>query len=198
MTEYKPNSHKSRIEKKVEPVIKGKAKVKKQSDFSKFAKNIIADDISNIKTHLVKDVFLPSIRKTIWDLVTTGTSMLFGIDERDMKAKTGKTEYNRFSELKVNKATSSRSSRRDLDLDIEGFTLDSRADAEAVLDHLDFLIDKYDSASIADLYKLMDVEKSEIDYVHHDYGWTNLRDARVRRLRNGRYLLELPQVRSLK
>lgn len=48
-------------------------------------------------------------------------------------------------------------------------------------------IDKYGSATIADLYELLD-KKSE--YTDNDYGWKDLSTASQRRVREG-YLLEL-------
>ncbi len=55
-------------------------------------------------------------------------------------------------------------------------------------------IDKYGSATIADLYELLG-KKSE--YTDNDYGWKDLSTSSQRRVRED-YLLELPRPICLK
>jgi hypothetical protein len=70
----------------------------------------------------------------------------------------------------------------------------SRQEAEEVLDRMFDLVSKYDSATVADLYELTGLNSSHTD---HKWGWTDLRDASVGRVRGGGYLLNLPEPQSL-
>ena len=55
---------------------------------------------------------------------------------------------------------------------------------------MDELIDTYSMVSVADLYDLIGVTGN---YTDNKYGWTNIRNAEVVRVREG-YLLKLPKA----
>ena len=53
------------------------------------------------------------------------------------------------------------------------------------------IIEEYDGiVTVADLYDLVGITDK---YTDHKYGWTNLRNAKVERVRDG-YMLKLPKV----
>ena len=57
------------------------------------------------------------------------------------------------------------------------------------------LLDQYKLVSVADLYDLVGISG---DYTDNKYGWTNLRNARVERLRyEDGYILKLPKALPL-
>jgi hypothetical protein len=68
-----------------------------------------------------------------------------------------------------------------------------RGDAEEALLNLDGLIKEYGTASVADLYQMVEVTPSFTD---HRWGWDNIADARVRHTRGG-YVLDLPPTKEL-
>lgn len=74
--------------------------------------------------------------------------------------------------------------------DFGDIIINSRQEAEEVIDRLYDLVDKYDNASVADLYELTGLESTHTDF---KWGWTDLRGARVGRTRQGGYILELPE-----
>jgi hypothetical protein len=74
--------------------------------------------------------------------------------------------------------------------DFDEIILNNRADAEQVIDALFELISRFEQASVADLYELVGVTPSFVD---PKWGWTDLRGAKVTRVRNGGYLLDLPK-----
>lgn len=59
---------------------------------------------------------------------------------------------------------------------------------------MDELLSKYESVSKADLHELLGLD---ITYTDEKWGWVNLDDAGVKRVRSG-YLLELPRLESLR
>ena len=63
--DYKPNSNKykrdqkdtTKERKKVDKVVTGKVKVKKKSEMSKFKDVFIADDVSNVKSYILMEIY---------------------------------------------------------------------------------------------------------------------------------------------
>ena len=55
------------------------------------------------------------------------------------------------------------------------------------------LIERYQSATVADLYELVGVQGS---YTDDKWGWVDIRGAGITRVRNG-YLLDLPRPQPL-
>jgi hypothetical protein len=77
--------------------------------------------------------------------------------------------------------------------DFDEIVLESRTEAEEVIDRLFDLVSRYESATVADLYELVGLASSHTD---HKWGWTDLRGAGVSRVRGG-YLLDLPDPHPL-
>lgn len=209
--DYKPNSHKAKAEaaadkqvsaeKKVEKVINGTAKVRKKNGARKVADAFISEDAGNVKSYILMDVIVPTLKDLLSDVVkNTVDTILYGgstpsRDGRTRRRNDGYVAYNRFSDRRDDRryeAHSSVASRYSFD-DIE---LESKGEADYVLEQMDALIDNYGMVTVADLYDLVGL--SARDYTDQNYGWTGLRNARVVRVRGGGYMLELPRVVSLK
>ena len=88
-----------------------------------------------------------------------------------------------------------RSNRRSrvLGYDYEDVILETRREAEEVLNRMEDLIDSYGVVSVADLYDLVGISGN---YTDNKYGWMNLRSAGIERTRDG-YMLLLPKVKPL-
>jgi len=71
--------------------------------------------------------------------------------------------------------------------------LESKNNAEEVLCHLVDNIHEYGAASVGDFYELVGITASFKD---SKYGWTDLSNARVVRVKNG-YALDLPKAKML-
>jgi hypothetical protein len=71
--------------------------------------------------------------------------------------------------------------------------LETRTEAEEVIDRLFDMVSRYDSASVADLYALVGLASTHTDY---KWGWTDVRGAGVSKIRGG-YLLDLPEPKPL-
>lgn len=202
MSEYKPNSHKAREEqkqqnevvekKKIQPVAKGKTK--KKSEVKKFADIFVAEDVTSVKNYIINDVLIPAAKKAISDIVTNGIDMLLYGEakgksrDRDRGSRVSYTKYyerGRESDRDYDR----RSTRRSV-YDYDDIILDTRGEAEEVLNRMDDLIDAYGMVSVADLYDLVGISGN---YTDNKYGWTNLRNATVQRVRDG-YLLKLPKA----
>lgn len=200
MEDYKPNSRLSKEkkeeeqkpkEKKVEKVIQGTARQKKKSKVS----SILADDVKNVKDYILLDVLVPAFKNAITDIVKNGCDMLiWGEVRHDRKkhAKTSRISYSDYYDRDRRDSRDYRSARSGYDFD--DIILDTKAEGLEVLDSLEDVIEKYDQASVADLYDLVGLSGNYTDY---KYGWKNLRSADVVRTRDGDYILKLPRAVAL-
>ena len=198
MTDYKANSHRVKEEQKSKEVVKkdiqpiAKAKTKKKSEVKKFADVFIAEDITSVKDYIVNDVLIPAAKKAISDIITNGIDMiLYGEAKgRDRRRDGGsRVSYTKYYERDRDRDYDRTRTRRSV-YDYDDIILDTRGEAEDVLNRMDDLIDAYGMVSVADLYDLVGISGN---YTDNKYGWTNLRNAEVRRTRDG-YLLKLPKA----
>ena len=201
MEQYPSNSHKSKelrteeqqpaVEDKkvVEKVVTGPVKMKKKSDFGKIFKNIVSDDAKDIKTYLVSDIVVPTIKKTISDTVDM---ILFGGSRKNRSVASRVSYRSYYDEPRTRDVRESAPAPSVVGYD--DITLASRGDAEEVLSRMNELIDLYQIVSVADLYDLVGLARN---YTDNKYGWTSLRDAEVVRVRDG-YKLDLPRPLPIK
>lgn len=193
MEDYKSNSHKSKEElkkKEVGKIVTGEVKTKKKTEVRKFADTFISEDISNVKSYILMDVLIPALKKAISDVVTNGIDMiLYGETGKTKKSTTAsKISYRSYYERDNDKDDYISSRRRGYDYD--DVILESRGEAEDVLMRMDELIDVYGIVSVGDYYDLVGIQG---DYTSEKYGWTNIRNAQVVRVREG-YMIKLPRA----
>jgi len=192
--EYQSNSHKSKESnerkdepKKIEKVVTGQVKTKKKNGMSKLVSGFVSDDAQNIKSYLVKDVVVPTIKKTITDIVDM---ILYGGKHKSGRTPAARVSYRSYWD-------EPRERREPIAVQAYNYDdviLESRGDAEEVLDKLNEIIDQYQIASVADLYDLVGISGN---YTDNRYGWTNLANAYVDRTRDG-YQLKLPRALPIK
>lgn len=196
MNDYKGNSHKSRevnseevlVSKKVEQIATGKAR--KKTEARKLADNFIAEDMHSVKEYILQEVLIPTAKKVISEVVTNSIDMLlYGeVKSKKRSQNDSRISYTKYYERERDYERGTRTRSRGYDYD--DIILDTRREAEEVLDRMQDLIDTYDVVSVADLYDLVGITGS---YTDNKYGWTQLRNADVQRVRDG-YLLKLPKA----
>lgn len=186
MREYQPNSHKSKEEKRVQKVVTGKVKTKK-NEGRKLLNMFISEDAQNVKSYIVLDVLVPAIKKAILDIVTDGADMILYGGSHNSKRKSGnKVSYRSYYEDKKD----DRDYRSKGRFDYDDLVFDSRAECEAVREQMVEIIDQYGFVTVADMYDMADVPAP---YTSSKYGWTNIRTAETIRGRDG-YILKLPKA----
>ena len=202
MEDYKPNSHKSReeqqtakaSEKKVEKVVSGSVKARKKSEIQKIADVFIMEDAEKVKSYILMDVLVPAVKKAVSDIVTNGVDMI-------LYGETGRTKKNgTASRVSYRSCYDKREDRRDYSstrtrtgYDYDDVILDNRGEAEELLSRMDELISTYGLVSVADFYDLLGITGS---YTDNKYGWTDIRNASVVRVRDG-YTIKLPRALPL-
>lgn len=201
MENYKPNSHKSKANseagterKKLEKVVGGAAKVKKKGATRKFADAFISEDASNVKSYIFSDVLIPAAKKLVSDIVKDGIEMILygGTSNKDRRSSTFRGDYVSYDKYSrrndERRYRDERTSRNGYSYD--DIVLETKGDAEAVLDRLSELIDTYGQATVLDLYDIVGITGR---YTDDNYGWMNIRNADSVRVRDG-YLLRLPKA----
>ena len=209
MQDYKPNSNRFKEqqreaaleerkppEKKVEKVVSGGATSIKKSGVRKTMDNFVANDLASIKDYVVHDVMIPTIKNTVWDIFTNaldivlfkGEGRIGGRKSGDRTATRNYVNYNRMSD---SRSTHRSNEQRRNAFSFDDILFDTKADAEEVLYHLNSAIAEYRIATVADLYDLAGITG---EYTYQDYGWTNLSNAKTVRVRDGRYVIDLPRA----
>ena len=198
----KPSKDISEKPEKQDKIVSGKAIVKKKGTAKKVEEALLADDAKTVKTYLLWDVLIPAVKDTLSDLVKKGIdALLFGEDHRSdssyvrRNGSSSYVSYNSYygrdrerSERGHYRSRSERSRYRGRGQNFEDILYEHRADAEDVLEHLVELTMMYGMASVADFYELSGIETN---YIDNQFGWDELSDASVRRVRDG-YILDLP------
>ena len=188
---YNPDKNKDRPEKKVEKVISGTAKVRKKSELRKAADKFVAADITDVKSFVIRDIVIPSIKDLLYSGFTGALNMLL-FDGDDRRRKDGKKNYSgNYISSSERRRSESRSSRIDLD----ELTAGTRSEAEDVLDQMYELLSEFGVVSISDYLDMLGVDH---DYTYDKYGWTNLRNVEIGRDRHsGEYYLRLPRPKLI-
>ena len=198
MAEYPDNSHSSREqrqdsnqqERKLEKVVSGETKTRKKSTGQKFANIFVPEDVESVKSYILMDVVIPGVKNAIADAISI---MLFG--EVGRLGRGGKSG-SRISYQKYYR--DDRDDRRDYSrprsaasFEYDDIICETRGDADMVLDQLESAIANDGMASVAELYDLAGMTCRT--YTANKYGWTDIRTAKVVRIRDG-YILQLPRT----
>lgn len=184
---------------KLKPVVKkGAAVVQKKSVFGKM-KDAFLGESGNLGDYLMYDVLIPSFRDTLSD-------MGIGIIERMFGTGRGRTSRSNIvrdrgrSYVSYNSNSNNRRDNgRDIDRnararhDFNNIVFTNKWEAEDVLSNLVDMVAEYDEATVSEFYELSGIQP---DYTDDKFGWTNLRDAYVERVRNG-YVIVFPRTKPL-
>lgn len=202
--EYKPNSHKSKLEakqaeekrEKIAAVAKAKVVTKKKN---KLLSSFISDDAVSIKDYIMDEFLIPLVQKTICDIFEEIPKTIFyGKSGRRRSSNSDRVSYTKYSSRRdrdrdYRDRDRDRYDRRTNIFDSTDIVFDSRGEAEKVLAVMDEIMQEYEIVRVADLYDLAGVS---CDFPANDYGWTNIRNARVVHVRDG-WVIEMPRAVSI-
>lgn len=189
MEEYTSNSNKSKekkydtgIDKKIEKIVSGAVKTKKKN---KLVGVFIPDDVDNVKSYIIEDVVVPAVKDVILDAVRA----FLGVNgSAGKKTSASKVSYRKYYESNNRREYEASRSRNNYEFD--DIILDNRGEAEEVLMRMNELIATYGLVSVADFYDLVGVTGN---YTDNNYGWSNIRNARIESVRDG-YRIRLPRA----
>lgn len=196
-SDLKPNSFRSKEENKeetenrVEKVITGPVKTKKKSGFDKLKNEFISEDAKNIKSYVFGEVLIPAIKKAISDIVTDGIDiLLYGESRgRTRRSPVDKISYRSYYDTGYHQPRDTRALSYS-PYSYDDIILSTRGEAEEVLMRMDELMETYKLVRVADLYDLVGISGN---YTDNKYGWTNIRNAEIVRVRDG-YMIKMPRA----
>lgn len=190
--------------KKIEKVVEGGVIRRKKSPGRRFKETFVGGDARSVWGFVLLDVLVPAAKDTITDVVSQGVErMMYGeVRSRSRRGRSpyGNSTYTSYGNQRYASTrpvdrddgrTISRRSRAAHDFD--EIVLETRVEAEEVIDQLFELVSRFESATVSDLYELVGADAK---YTDNKWGWTDLRGAGVTRVRGG-YLLDLPRPEPL-
>lgn len=201
MENYEPNSRLSKERRaeaakndkpKAEKVISGTVKTRENKS-RKFLGNFITSDANSVWEAIFTDVLVPSLKKLLSEGINTAADLFLYGESRgrrdgrsDSKVSYRKYYDDRYGDRRESERRSTSVRSR---FDYNELVYETRGEAQMVLDHMRDTIDEYGLVSVADMY---DFSGASAPFTSHDYGWTSLRAAEVRRVHDG-YVLDLPK-----
>lgn len=194
---YTGNSHRAKAasppeKEAIKPVVTGPVVKREKSFMHKASDAFFGGSNGSVTDYLLFEVFIPAAKNTIYDALTGGLAHIFGDSRRAPSGqgpRAGYTSYNTVRNRPESRvATRQRGSNQPEDLIVQ-----TRTEAEEVIDGLRILINQFQLATVADYYALARITPSFTD---DKWGWTDLRSANFRPV-NGGYLIMLPPTKPL-
>lgn len=213
MQDFPANSQKAKTHsdppgerEKIERVTSAETIRRKRNLGHQFKETFIGGSARMAFEYMVTDVVVPAIRDTLAEAIQGGIERLIYGDNRPRRgggmssySNVGHVNYQRMgtpnrggSSPPTQNRMLSRQSRARQSFD--ELVIQTRVEAEEVLDRMYDLLSRYGMVTVAELYELTGVQSSHTD---HKWGWTELRGAKVSRLRSGGFLLDLPEPEAL-
>lgn len=185
---------------KIERVTSADAIQRKRGLGRQFKETFIAGSGRMAFDYMVLEVVIPAIQDTLIEAIQGGFERLIRGESRTRRARASsiysdnppRVDYSRMSSTPYTGRTLSRQSRARHDFG--GIVIQSRQEAEDVIDRMFDVLSRYGSVTVATLYELTGIQASHTD---EKWGWTSLQGARPARQRNGGWLLDLPDPEPL-
>lgn len=199
MPEYQSNSHRTKelaaqekaAERRTEKVVTGGTKLRKKSTLAKTVNAFLPGDVDDVKRYVLMDVLIPTIKRTISDVVRNAVDMLLGVNTTPRSSSPAGTRvsYRSYYDARDDRRESTALRPRSTPYSYDDVVFDRYDDAAEVLLRMRELVSRFDAVSVADLF---DMTGHAGNYTDNKYGWTDLSDARVERVSDG-YIIRLPR-----
>lgn len=192
---YDKEKEKERI--KIDPVIKKEKIVSMKKPLGKRVWDLfVGIEPKDLRDYLIHDVLIPGAKDALIDAVSMA---LNGepISRRRGRVSSGfgRVSYqNCFAGLRERAEKKERNSRRDDEkIDYRDIVLESRADAEMIVDHMLERIKNTGSVSVAEFYDMLELPSKFTD---NDWGWDDDRDIGVKKVYGG-WLIDVREAKHL-
>lgn len=192
--------------KKLERVTSAEAVRRKRGLGRQMRETFIGGNAKTAAEYMVIEVVVPAIKDTIAEALQSGIEKLIYGDTRPRRGGTSsssnplgysnvpRVNYSQYNTppRAAHQSTLSRRARERHDFG--EIVIQSREEANDVIDQLYEILSRHGSVPVANLYALTGIQETHTDY---KWGWTDLRGAKASKLRNGGYLLNLPDPQPL-
>ena len=197
MDEFKGNSdalrssnslESAKKERRIEKVGDGKI-VKKKTGLKDLTDGFFQEDVGAVRTYIWRDVLIPALKKTLWEMITGSADMfLYGGESAPRKRNLDKVSWR-------DNVPTRNTERRSTERIKSGYSFDNvlfptRQEAEAAVESLMAAIEQYGNVSVSDMYSTAGITG---EYTDCKYGWTDIRGVTIIRYEEG-YLLKMPKA----
>lgn len=206
MEAYPPNSHKNKQPekdppKKIDRVVEGEVVRKKKPWNKRFMESFVEGDGKSVGSYIWFDILLPAAKDTVADVFSQGIERMLWGETRSTSRRPHRgggynnyTNYSRYGSAVSKREEPRRPNRRNsAPHNFDDIIIQTRVEAEEVIDRMFDLIAKYDFVSVSELSELLGLPS---DYTDEKYGWTDIRGAGIQRVPSG-YQLKLPRPEPL-
>lgn len=202
--EFPSNSNKQKearepaVPKDVQRVVQNGVQRRKKPLGKRFAELFSGASAKDVAGHVVLDIIVPASKDLLADALREQIEgMLFGSSRspsrrgaRSHGGPNGFVNYGSQSSSRYRDEPRAAISKRGrANHDFDEIVLETRVEADEVIDTMFEMIDRYDAVTLAELYKLVGERGEPVD---NKWGWTDFRGAKVVMVRNG-YVLDLPR-----
>ena len=185
-------------EKSKKAVAKGKTRVK-DSNKTSFKDLLIEDDISNVKSYVFKEVFMPGLKKIIANVLNTCVDMTFlgNSDGKKSSKKSGSytsysNYYKSYDDEDDDEYFDTVKPRKKRFHEIE---FDNYEDAKCTYKGLLDVIKEDGYVTVAEYYELAD-QAAMVEHTDNKYGWKRLENTYdcIRKTTDGYFIIKLPRA----
>lgn len=187
--------------KKIDRVVEGEVVRRKKPLGKRLRETFLGGDSRSIPQLIFQDVIIPNIRDMIFEAGQQGLerSLYPGVEPRPFRRgdprrndpRRGSFNYNGISRGPARDRGEERgmSRRARATHDFGEIIIETRPEADAVLEGMFAILEEYDVVAVSDLYEMVGISSQFTD---RKWGWTDLRGTDIRRVREG-WLLDLPR-----
>jgi hypothetical protein len=191
--------------KKLEQVTSVEAVRRKRGLGRQMRDTFIGGNAKTAAEYMVVEVVVPAIKDTIAEALQAGIDkLIYGDSHKPRRSSSapplgysnvGRVNYQSQYTAPPRSNQSTMLSRRSRARhNFDEIVIESRQEANEVIDQLFDILSRHGSVPVADLYALTGIKAEHTDY---KWGWTDLRGSKASKLRNGGYLLDLPDPQPL-
>ena len=169
------------------------AKVRKKTQMQKLADVFVPEDIHQVKRHILLDLIVPRLKIGIVDIFK---ALVMGettsSNSRTPNTNGGKVSYKSYYEEKKERPMTKSSGPI-----FDDVILDSREDADLVLQQVGDIISEYGCCSVLSLYDIVGINSKYSQWTLQKYGWTSIDTATIEEIDTSDgpgYLIDLPKA----
>lgn len=194
--------------KKIERIVSGEVIRRKKPLGKRVREMFLGGDGPTVWQYAVEDIIVPGMRDIFVDMTIGSVErMVYGQSRSSYRRPRqhiggpgAPINYNGFASRPVGgrmmrdePRVPTLSHRARAALDFDEIIIDSRSEAEMILDGLYHYLEQYEQVAVSDLYEMLGISAN---FTEQRWGWTDLAGSRIERVRNG-YLLNLPRPELL-
>lgn len=195
MAEYKSNSNKSREEentggpeRRVKEAVVSGARKQKTGSIQKLVNFFNSEEVSETRSIITTAI---SAVQRVLDAIDVIMGIGRGGRGSGRAARVGYRHH--YDDRDESDRGAQKSKASTSDVSYQDIIFETRSDAETVLWRMEEMLETFDNVSIGDMFDLSGVSGSYTDF---KYGWTDLRGAKVERVRDG-YIIDLPRATNI-